>query len=484
MSLLLDALKKAEQSKRDKALRESGQLPEPVVAAQVVVAPAPVLVVEPLPALELTLDDTADRHPSIETVSAPSTAASLEPTLTMSPLTAEAEVPAPVVLEAPLPSLITTPILETPMPVMESVAPPPVVERVPPPPEPPPAVLASAQVPPGPVAAQRIMQAQRPPRQSRRPVYLLIVVIVVAVAIFAANWWFGRPAAVSRPVHYAPPQASALLASPASTVPAGAGSASAARAMPARAARNVRPAIHPRRRVRASHPVLSIAQTPVSVAAPPLASGAAANPVPASAPSVPQVVRVTPAAHIAPGVAAGYQSYLHGDYAAAERSYSSTLSDEPNNRDALLGLAAALRAQGRYGEAATAYRRLLLAYPQNADATAGLAAIQSRSDPDAGTAALKTMSDGGSAQAMFELGNVQARVGNWREAQSQYFNALAADPGQPDYAYNLAVSLDHLNQPALARTYYQQAKHLASQRPARFDPAALERRLAELGGKQ
>ena len=39
--------------------------------------------------------------------------------------------------------------------------------------------------------------------------------------------------------------------------------------------------------------------------------------------------------------------------------------------------------------------------------------------------------------------------------------AFAAEPSNPDFAYNLAVSLDHLRQPKQALEYYTRAVALA-----------------------
>ncbi|HWM43197.1 MAG TPA: tetratricopeptide repeat protein, partial [Burkholderiales bacterium] len=81
----------------------------------------------------------------------------------------------------------------------------------------------------------------------------------------------------------------------------------------------------------------------------------------------------------------------------------------------------------------------------------------------------------------FTLGNQFAQQGRWAEAQAQYFKAFAAEPDNADFAYNLAVSLDHLRQPKLALEYYTRALALAKARGASFDLAAAEKRVAQLG---
>jgi len=80
----------------------------------------------------------------------------------------------------------------------------------------------------------------------------------------------------------------------------------------------------------------------------------------------------------------------------------------------------------------------------------------------------------------FTLGNQLAQQGRWAEAQQEFFKAFAAEPDNADFAYNLAVSLDHLRQPKLALEYYQRAIALAKARGARFDLGAAEGRVTQL----
>jgi tetratricopeptide (TPR) repeat protein len=80
----------------------------------------------------------------------------------------------------------------------------------------------------------------------------------------------------------------------------------------------------------------------------------------------------------------------------------------------------------------------------------------------------------------FTLGNQLAQQGRWVEAQQEYFKAFAAEPDNADYAYNVAVSLDHMRRPPLALEYYQRAIALAKARSASFDIAAAEQRAAQL----
>jgi tetratricopeptide (TPR) repeat protein len=207
---------------------------------------------------------------------------------------------------------------------------------------------------------------------------------------------------------------------------------------------------------------------------------------PAERPVLPaRVVEVSrPAAQVHPRVESGYAAYLAGDLAKARAEYDQALRDDPANRDALLGAAAVAVRSGRFEAAEAAYLRLLQSDPRDAHAQAGLMALRSaRIDPVSGESRVKTMlaADPAAHVLNFTLGNQLAQQGRWAEAQQQYFKAFAGDPDNPDFAYNLAVSLDHLRQHRLALEYYQRALSLAEKRGASFSVEDARNRARKLG---
>ena len=84
------------------------------------------------------------------------------------------------------------------------------------------------------------------------------------------------------------------------------------------------------------------------------------------------------------------------------------------------------------------------------------------------------------AHLHFNLGALYAVQSRWPEAQHAFFDAYRLDRGNADYAYNLAVSLDHLSQPRSALGFYREALFLARSRPASFEAEAVLRRIRDL----
>ncbi len=238
-------------------------------------------------------------------------------------------------------------------------------------------------------------------------------------------------------------------------------------------------------------------QTPAPAAtAQPAPAATPATPAPAATPKPPpvraapaataarqEVAVIQPRAQVHPRVEAAYSAYLAGDTAAARNDYEQVLREQPGNRDALLGLAALDVRGGRLESAEATYLRLLQADPRDAHAQAGLLALRSaRLDPIATESRVKSLlaADPSAHILNFTLGNQLSQQGRWAEAQQEYFKAFAAEPENPDFAFNLAVSLDQLRQHRLALDYYRRAIALAEKRAASFDLAAAKERASQL----
>jgi tetratricopeptide (TPR) repeat protein len=133
--------------------------------------------------------------------------------------------------------------------------------------------------------------------------------------------------------------------------------------------------------------------------------------------------------------------------------------------------------------AAPYYQKLLEANPRDPYAQAGLLALRGQiADPVQTESRVKSLlaNDPEASVLYFTLGNQYAQQGRWPEAQQAYFKAFSADPENPDFAYNLAVSLDQVRQPKLALEYYRRAIALAQQHASSFDQSLARNRVQEL----
>ncbi|MDP1717799.1 MAG: hypothetical protein Q8L40_06950, partial [Burkholderiales bacterium] len=84
----------------------------------------------------------------------------------------------------------------------------------------------------------------------------------------------------------------------------------------------------------------------------------------------------------------------------------------------------------------------------------------------------------------FTLGNIYADQSLWAQAQQAYFQAHHLDPANADYAYNLAVGLEHVSQPKLALGYYRRAMQLASTKGrTNFSLPQTQERIAKLASR-
>jgi tetratricopeptide (TPR) repeat protein len=182
-------------------------------------------------------------------------------------------------------------------------------------------------------------------------------------------------------------------------------------------------------------------------------------------------------------VEVAWRAYNQGDLEAARSSYQEALREEPSNRDALLGMAALEVRANRPELAAAYYQKVLEANPRDPHAQAGLLALRAEiTDPVQAESRVKSLlaNDPEAHVLYFTLGNEYAQQGRWPEAQQAYFKAFSADPDNPDFSYNLAVSLDHIRQPKRALEYYRRAIALAQQRSSSFDQALARNRAQEL----
>lgn len=178
-----------------------------------------------------------------------------------------------------------------------------------------------------------------------------------------------------------------------------------------------------------------------------------------------------------------YAAYTTGDYVLAEQKYRDALSLDPLNRDAILGAAAVRMTQQKYRQALDLYQRQLTRDPQDEYAHAGILSIASveASSPELLSRVndlLKTYPNAGHLH--FLKGRLLAQRFRWAAAQASFFNAWSQNPERADYAYNLAISLDHIKQQNEALKFYRRAISGRVSTLSPSDLAAIDKRIAQL----
>jgi Tfp pilus assembly protein PilF len=336
------------------------------------------------------------------------------------------------------------------------------------------------------LSARQLFEAKDMDYNPRRPFFIAVgalgVAAVAVIGYFLLQIYAPRPsfytgvAGKSTPIAPAPAAPAAPAAATTPTTPAPVAQPAPTPGTPTAVAKAPQPspstgATRPQRTGDAT-----LRAAPVPAAAP-------AEPAPRTAAQALPAIKVTrPEPRVEPGLERAWRALESGDLALARNEYLRVLAANPLDRDALLGLAAIDVRTQDLESAEGRYFRVLELDPRDPYAQAGIIALRGQTDPVLSESRLKNLlaQQPEATFLNFALGNQYALQGRWQDAQSAYFKAYSADPGHPDYAYNLAVSLDQLHQPKLALEYYQRAMTLAGNRAVGFNSAQVEARIREL----
>jgi tetratricopeptide (TPR) repeat protein len=327
----------------------------------------------------------------------------------------------------------------------------------------------------------------------RRQMVLAAVALVVALPLMALLFFgdamFGSAGglrAVNTPalpapvaVSPAPTEPEAVAAAPAAPASAAPDPVAAA-VLAAAAAAPVPPA------EQTASPRVVSADSPARVAPPARAqaprSATARVAGPAAAPSAAPPAAVAGANRPASLMDSAYAAYQAGNTAEAARLYREVLKADATQRDAWLGLAVIAHANNQLEPAMDAYRRVLRLEPQNATALAGVSSLSRAAGEPQQESRLRELLARSPQEADLNhaLALVLSGEQRWSEAQPLFFKAHALAPKEPQFAYNLAVTLDHMRKSSLAAQYYETALGLAQGKAAGFDEANARVRLAAL----
>jgi Tfp pilus assembly protein PilF len=176
-----------------------------------------------------------------------------------------------------------------------------------------------------------------------------------------------------------------------------------------------------------------------------------------------------------------YKAYKSGDSSRAMTLYNQVLEVDPSNRNALLARAAIYVQNNNSNAAIKDYQTLLLRNPKDSLAMTSFITVANLS-PLETESQLKLMirDEPNSPYLNFALANAYGAQNRWQEAQGYYFKALENNPGDPNYAYNLAVSLEHIAQPLAAVSYYRRALNNISNSLATFNREIVSQRVEVL----
>lgn len=185
---------------------------------------------------------------------------------------------------------------------------------------------------------------------------------------------------------------------------------------------------------------------------------------------------------------AAYEALNRGEDATAQQHYRVVLQKDVRNVDALLGMAVIAQRQGRDTDAAGWFHKVLEVEPRNVIAQAALIDVK---EGDAESNRVEQNSESHiksmlaqqpeAANLHAALGHAYAEQGQWASAQSAYFEASRLAPQNPDYAFNLAVSLEQMRKSDLALEQYKRALALLNQSGALSpDRVTLETRIQAL----
>lgn len=177
-----------------------------------------------------------------------------------------------------------------------------------------------------------------------------------------------------------------------------------------------------------------------------------------------------------------YAAFVAGNYSDARQAYLGVLKDMPDHHDALLGMAAIAQRTGEPDQAGRFWMQVLADHPDDPVATAALITLMADQDYTGATRSIgKLLQDYPHAAFLyFSLGNLHASASRWPEAQQAFAEAARLEGDNPDYAYNLAVSLEHVGDHSSARSYYKTALELAHDKPVNFDSSMVMTRITGL----
>jgi Flp pilus assembly protein TadD len=163
------------------------------------------------------------------------------------------------------------------------------------------------------------------------------------------------------------------------------------------------------------------------------------------------------------------RAFSEGQYATAVELYDRMLQRSPSNKTALYGKALSLHKSGRTDEALLIYERLSLLDPTNVNATANYMSLLRQKDPQRALSRLQNLEQQNPNRPSLQgqIGMVYADMNDTPDAVRAFSRAIALDPGNAVYPFNLGVLYDRLGNDKKAAENYRAALDIAGNDPAK-----------------
>ncbi len=171
----------------------------------------------------------------------------------------------------------------------------------------------------------------------------------------------------------------------------------------------------------------------------------------------------------------GYKQFEKGNYQLAKKHYQKALNLAPNDTDIFLGLAAIALIENDTDSATELYTKALQIDPKNNTAISAISTLYEKSKSDESTIKKNIEANPNNPWAYFNLGNHHMEEQNWTKALHAFSKANAIAPQTPDILFNIAISLDNLDRVQQAIEAYTMAISAAKYKPANFDPTSVQK---------
>jgi tetratricopeptide (TPR) repeat protein len=160
-----------------------------------------------------------------------------------------------------------------------------------------------------------------------------------------------------------------------------------------------------------------------------------------------------------------YRAMEAGQLEVAAMLYKRVIYAEPENKDALFGLASVYQRTGQLPQARATYSKLLSLDPENWPAMNNFLVLAAEESPDHAIEEFKRLmrTNPEFAPIPAQIGMIYYRQKKYDDAANFLVKAIQLDPSNLSYRFNLAVIYDRLGRSRSAARLYQQLLEAADQ---------------------